>query len=134
MEWHPIETAPEYVRVLVWSKREGVDIAKLIGGGSPMWWLCTDEGALNHCHDDGPGDPIEVDPTHWMPLPAPPRLTVSDESDMVFVSGALRLRRRPRLLCSRPARASRADRRLLSFRSMPWRPSAALGDDHISVV
>ena len=72
MEWQPIETAPEYVRVLVWSKREGVNTAKQIGGGSPMWWLYTHEGTVNECHDDGSGDPMEVDPTHWMPLPAPP--------------------------------------------------------------
>jgi hypothetical protein len=54
-DWQPIETAPKdhFTDVLLW----GVDLGVTIGFWSDGW-----------ARIDG----LDVDPTHWMPLPAPP--------------------------------------------------------------
>lgn len=61
MEWQPIETAPTKGLILAWDGEE-VHIAEwhpaLIFGGD--WYIAEDE---------------VIDPTHWMPLPAPPHET-----------------------------------------------------------
>lgn len=71
MEWQPIETAPEWQRVLVWQREEpktkscktGVFTATLVNGE----WTLTDKGKRGY------GTPcLAPPPTHWMPLPEPP--------------------------------------------------------------
>lgn len=55
-EWQPIETAPKGEVVLVYSSH-GVDIAH---------FGLLYEGWLDENYED-------IDPTHWMPLPPPPK-------------------------------------------------------------
>lgn len=74
--WRPIETAPrDGTRVLVWRPREsddhvahaGVDHWRddNAGGGSGSWYRSR----------------RYQQPTHWMPLPAPPSLPTPGGSD-----------------------------------------------------
>jgi hypothetical protein len=64
MEWQPIETAPKDKPVLIW-----VDGTTCIGINTeddegPYWnEVRLDDGAWGG----------EIYPTHWMPLPTPPR-------------------------------------------------------------
>ncbi len=64
--WQPIETAPKDGRVVL-----------CIGHGSihhvePMMYYASDEGMNNGCWGWLEGDTPRKQPTHWMPLPAPP--------------------------------------------------------------
>lgn len=65
--WQPIETAPKNgTEVLTWGVRRGMDIAVYDPGSEneEYAWTCTSSGmSLDH----------ESRPTHWMPLPEPPR-------------------------------------------------------------
>jgi len=63
-EWQPISTAPADMDVLIYDPRDGVFKARLSSGS----WTCLD----GFC---GSGDccPSEYAPTHWMPLPEPPK-------------------------------------------------------------
>ena len=68
-EWQPIETALARARVLVFSTKYGVVIARRSGD---VW-----SSDLGHAVDDEDGgfyldSPLEAGLTHWMPLPAPP--------------------------------------------------------------
>ena len=64
MDWQPIETAPKNddgSEIIVYCPRE------------PEKWRIHmaewgDDGRW-HIHNDGP----RIDPSHWMPLPDPPR-------------------------------------------------------------
>lgn len=75
MDWQPIETAPEDgTPVLAWNKEYGARETKSVtyGPGSPgfekgyadRWWT-WDEPRANWA--------FRWNPTHWMPLPAPPK-------------------------------------------------------------
>lgn len=76
-EWRPMETAPEHEPILVWVPEinRGLDSAEVVillradddpsGRGYSLW---TNGGP------NGGGDlDFERAPTHWMPLPDPPR-------------------------------------------------------------
>jgi hypothetical protein len=66
-EWHPIETAPkDGTPVIVWDGRFRA-IARYEGATEFMPW---DWMAL--CFAEQPYPARTVNPTHWMPLPAPP--------------------------------------------------------------
>lgn len=63
MKWQPIETAPKTDSVLLWN---GVRVFEgSINSG--VWWSEFDMG------DYEQGMPEAPQPTHWMPLPEPPR-------------------------------------------------------------
>jgi len=65
MEWQPIETAPkDGTRIMAWWPDVVLD--KSIGVTS---WMAP-VGYCIHWTRDGRWSPF--DPTHWMPLPAPP--------------------------------------------------------------
>ena len=65
-DWQPIDTAPkDGSRILAWEPGHAPYIADFDDYG----WLTTEDWA-----GDGTGYYIPVcEPTHWMPLPAPPR-------------------------------------------------------------
>lgn len=72
-EWQPIETAPkDGSQVLVWDQTEGVCTARFqshveewrASWGSEEW---IQDGSV---YDDAL---VARKPTHWMPLPAPPK-------------------------------------------------------------
>jgi len=59
--WQPIETAPQDRRVMVWKEATGIYISEFEDGEWPM-------------HGWGRrGGVWYPRPTHWMPLPEPPR-------------------------------------------------------------
>lgn len=64
MEWQPIETAPkDGTEVLCFSDDLGIFVAYIDDHNhnqKPKW-------------STGFGEKSEIDPTHWMPLPAPPK-------------------------------------------------------------
>ena len=67
MDWQPIETAPTEpdTRMLVCAGGEVViGYRNSFYEGSP-WW---------HSEDEGPLSWGAIEPTHWMPLPPPPRI------------------------------------------------------------
>jgi hypothetical protein len=58
--WQPIESAPnDGTRIIAWHKNYDAPVTVQLYGD---WWsVAYDLGPLKH------------QPTHWMPLPAPPR-------------------------------------------------------------
>jgi hypothetical protein len=61
MEWQPIETAPTDKRILAWSKN---------GKQMVVFWV----NEVNFWYVPGLTQlPYLYAPTHWMPLPAPPK-------------------------------------------------------------
>lgn len=63
MDWQPIETAPQDGRrVLLWAKQ----------------WEAPNTGQFygEHWKIDGQLGPFAYPPTHWMPLPTPPKETL----------------------------------------------------------
>ena len=67
VEWKPIETAPkDGTHVLVMTKDRIVQIAYC--GDGEFWWRAFEHGQ------------IYPQPTHWMPLPDPPKLKVPRET------------------------------------------------------
>lgn len=77
-EWQPIETAPreDYRRVLVAfvettnRKRPREAFVGEAEYRNGVWWFPDDYQADNGC--------IDPQPTHWMPLPVPPRSALRD--------------------------------------------------------
>ena len=68
--WQPIEIAPTDTPVLVWDG-EDISIAHLSNLiGIPTWFV---EAGSQMAFDSG-GDLINVGPSFWMTLPAPPTL------------------------------------------------------------
>lgn len=72
MEWQPIETAPkgeitDYRDqvVLVWARDEWMRVAVF---DANAWYLV-----------EGQGGALMFDPTHWMPLPEPPKTKSAGE-------------------------------------------------------
>lgn len=64
MEWQPIETAPRDVRVLIRFRCGHVEDATI--------HPCSDDGGWIYCLFDGE-QLMDTHPTHWMPLPNPPK-------------------------------------------------------------
>ena len=66
-DWQPIETAPKGNAYILVYGPEGIDIASW----NPFWgngqWL-----RMQTAEYDNDGAPIEA-PTHWQPLPDPPK-------------------------------------------------------------
>jgi len=71
MEWHPIETAPkDGTRALVWIDLTGEHVKDRSYARIACW-----DGDCERWRDGHSGPPLTIDPTHWMPLPAPPLST-----------------------------------------------------------
>lgn len=75
MEWQPIETAPkDGTEIIVFHKDGGVCAAFCPGDG--FAWHCMD-GNNTVIHKSGKSIPAITSflesPTHWMPLPEPPK-------------------------------------------------------------
>lgn len=76
-EWKPIETAPEHEPILVWvpGVNRGLDSAEVViilrsehdpsGRGYSIW--------TNGGPNGGSDMDFKHNPTHWMPLPEPPK-------------------------------------------------------------
>jgi hypothetical protein len=75
MEWQPIETAPEIDLVLIFcpdaTEADQIMICSFLRRDMP--------GDQGDWYEQNPsiGSPIDVAPTHWMPLPPPPELADS---------------------------------------------------------
>ena len=61
MEWQPIETAPKDGRNVLIFNEDGIEIG---------WWS---RGTSEWCRQDMYLSTAQ--PTHWMPLPAPPNVS-----------------------------------------------------------
>ena len=70
-EWKPIETAPVGKAVLIWDGKHH-SIAEQ-SDWRPGDWLGLIEGDSPWCGDSSTGGLCHVFPTHWMPLPEPPK-------------------------------------------------------------
>lgn len=78
MDWQPIETAPKDERILVYTDRGCTALVEWKAGPDDerewrdgYWQAVVDECFATFLQ----GDEIlnwVIDPTHWMPLPAPP--------------------------------------------------------------
>jgi Protein of unknown function (DUF551) len=68
MNWQPIETAPKDCDILVYDTYNG-------GTFYVACWAKTDTGddAWGYAPDTFAGGCLECVPTHWMPLPEPPK-------------------------------------------------------------
>lgn len=71
MEWQPIDTAPMFDPVLVWDYHGMVTAHQnpspaIVPSMPPGWWL-----DLPYGFEEGV-KPLQLHPTHWMPLPVPP--------------------------------------------------------------
>jgi hypothetical protein len=64
MEWQPIETAPRDGDAIlaIWCNKDGKDC----GGHMVVWFWCNEWTCV-----DNPQTKF-VEPSFWMPLPAPP--------------------------------------------------------------
>jgi hypothetical protein len=80
--WRPIETAPKGVYVDLWCIGPDSDVdfycsnAKKVKGkplrhGRATHYKLCDDGQWRNNH--GFGYPLSITPTHWMPLPEPPK-------------------------------------------------------------
>jgi hypothetical protein len=65
-EWQPIETAPKNgINILVFDPDNNSDVGVVIANyfeDNKCWFITWDDTE------------IEINPTHWMPLPKPPKL------------------------------------------------------------
>lgn len=74
-EWQPIETAPELTKLLVLRRDGEMHVASISGYDRKFGVLSVDFGNVTTCiffpvsDDYSAGDA----PTHWMPLPEPPK-------------------------------------------------------------
>lgn len=85
-KWMPIETAPKDVEVLVRRKDGVMHIAKVSGYGDRRYGILSADFGDASCMFFFPvgGDYGSDDtPTHWMPLPSPPQLDSTPQSDNV---------------------------------------------------
>lgn len=80
-QWQPIETAPKDGRdMLLWHPQFGILMGHWDHVGTSDWWAVYAWPQPMHSHPcEGWFSPFMesdgvdgVDPTHWMPLPAPP--------------------------------------------------------------
>lgn len=66
MDWQPIKTAPYEIDILIYSENYNPEY-------QIAWWCFRDEEKIWQGHADD-GEVIEdIEPTHWMPLPEPPK-------------------------------------------------------------
>ena len=70
IQWHLIDSAPQDgTLIILWDA--GCHIGSwrryytLTGHEYPMKWWASSDGTAKHA--------VSVDPTHWMPLPEPPK-------------------------------------------------------------
>lgn len=67
-EWQPIETAPKEGRMV---------LAKYVGHHdhpTTLWWLTLGQWSWKYGNWNDGIEPCGLaDPTHWMPLPEPPK-------------------------------------------------------------
>jgi hypothetical protein len=64
MNWRPIKTAPEKTYVLAFQPKGDPAIYVAIYDEGDGGWLIDTQTGWDHC-----------DPTHWYPLPKPPKVT-----------------------------------------------------------
>ncbi len=67
-DWQPIETAPrDGTKIIAWRPAVGV--------ADTMYYAEYEglTGGAWHWADDGDAPHVERQPTHWMPLPPPPK-------------------------------------------------------------
>ena len=85
-EWQPIETAPTvrgsvallYCPNFPWEERV-YDMGNIVVGVCILGqWLSDYSTIQRHEHTGTYQCHVSVDPTHWMPLPAPPAMRGSD--------------------------------------------------------
>jgi hypothetical protein len=77
--WQPIETAPTDGRAVLVANEVGVGEAQYFEGEGGWWWANT-----------APTDYVDGQverPTHWMPLPDPPRSSSPDPTRPVPPKG-----------------------------------------------
>lgn len=68
-DWQPIETAPKEPRAPGWAAGPLIYLKPTWGGWDVGYWSIS-ENCFRFCGDDGPDD---EQPTHWQPLPEPPK-------------------------------------------------------------
>ena len=75
-EWQPIQTAPVGIPILVWGPEDEFAVAEYEGRNKEDTWDAVtgerlgDRRCLLTYYVEGGGDTY---PTHWMPLPEPPK-------------------------------------------------------------
>lgn len=62
-EWQPIKTAPRSGDIQVYCSDSGEQMV--------AFWHSDDDGTFQFAHFHGV--PVVCKPTHWMPLPEPPK-------------------------------------------------------------
>lgn len=71
-EWRPIEEAPmDGTVLLLFSRYEGVILARWCNYGYAWDWYADADGAA---YDNGGNHVTVTAPTHFMPLPPPPKV------------------------------------------------------------
>ena len=77
MKWQPIKTAPKDGTVLVLKERLGGIVTGLWftepGCRDARWYLASEDGRALCCHHEYDTEMFLLDPTHWIPLPEPPK-------------------------------------------------------------
>lgn len=87
MKWRPIETAPEYTEVLCWRADQGIFISQLtvpgevIPGNQLEQMPPFPEDFKEWFNEAWGWQEGDERPTHWMPLPAPPKDSPPDQTD-----------------------------------------------------
>lgn len=77
--WQPIETAPkDYTEILLWQPNSNVYTGRYFSDGLRLRYGMFGEGWYWAGYSEKPTGPVQ--PTHWMPLPAPPQPKDEDES------------------------------------------------------
>lgn len=69
-DWQPIETAPKEMRVFVFDPHEGMGVAEWSGSGD--WFAAWGDYKFVDVGIEQI-DLFVCYPTHWMPLPDPPK-------------------------------------------------------------
>lgn len=74
MDWQPIETAPkDGTAVIVYGGNDEANGKLQVGQGFWDSYVCMVSGTMMRwCWENG-AVPCDPQPTHWMPLPKPPR-------------------------------------------------------------
>lgn len=72
-EWHPIKTAPINEYVLVFCPH-AADFTRIMICGRLVFEGDPDPPDWYELNADTRPAPLDVEPTHWMPLPTPPAL------------------------------------------------------------
>jgi hypothetical protein len=67
MAWQPIETAPKGECVLLFSPDAADWYSVCVG-----YAISDEDGVAWYSQEESVGQPIDAQPSHWMPLPEPP--------------------------------------------------------------